>query len=58
MTYIPPARGWARVGSLGVRAGSVTVFGYQHVGIGNAKVSQREWSGVAVEYRLYSSKCL
>ena len=44
-TYIPPTR----VGSMGARVGgvcigSVRVFGYQHVGIGNAKVSRWGYS--------------
>ena len=55
-TYIPPARiglvlalgpwglvlsqGSFALGSQGFHIGSVRVFGYQHVGIGNAKVSR------------------
>ena len=39
---------------LGGHVGSTRVFGYQHIGVGNAKVSNphREGFHVAVEYRL------
>ena len=60
--YIPLACVGARVGSMRPRVGSVRLcvgstrlFRYQHVGIGNTKVSRREGFGIAVEYRLNSS---
>ena len=62
--HIPPARvgvsvGYigVRVGLVGVRVGSARLFGYQHVGIGNAKRCiyharlQCKWVRILMEYR-------